>query len=261
MAGLLFRMIKIDRTEVSGTIKGAQVQLVMEGLRTENCTQPKRPQNSDYFKDKMLLIQAQENGLVLDEEQLLFLVGGHDTAVDEDVDESPVQDLALNVDNVFQAGECDAFDSDVDKAPTTQTMFMANLSSADPVYDKASPSYNSDILSKIHEYDNYQDAVCEHHDTHEMHHDVKPNCIVDSNADYTSDSNMITYDQYVKDNAKPVVQTNVSYVPNDVYMMIINEMHKQTAQSVSANKQNKVVNASLTAKLATYKEQVELYER
>ncbi|GKF17087.1 retrovirus-related pol polyprotein from transposon TNT 1-94 [Tanacetum coccineum] len=27
-----------------------------------NCTQPKRPQNSEYFKDKMLLMQAQENG-------------------------------------------------------------------------------------------------------------------------------------------------------------------------------------------------------
>ncbi|GJV90094.1 hypothetical protein Tco_1534032 [Tanacetum coccineum] len=43
---------------------------------------------------------------------------------------------------------------------------------------------------------------------------------------------MIPYDQYVKDNAEPVVQSN-----------------------------NKVVNASLTAELATYKEQVELYER
>ncbi|GKG45021.1 hypothetical protein Tco_0495099, partial [Tanacetum coccineum] len=27
----------------------------------------------------------------------------------------PVQDLALNVDNVFQADDCDAFDSDVDE--------------------------------------------------------------------------------------------------------------------------------------------------
>ncbi|GKE07453.1 hypothetical protein Tco_1399471, partial [Tanacetum coccineum] len=35
--------------------------------------QPKRPQNSEYFKDKMLLMQAQENGVALDEEQLLFL--------------------------------------------------------------------------------------------------------------------------------------------------------------------------------------------
>ncbi|GJX50533.1 hypothetical protein Tco_0277378 [Tanacetum coccineum] len=78
---------------------------------------------------------AQENGVVLDEDQLLFLAGGHVNVVDEDVDKPPVQDLALNVDNVFQADECDAFDSDVDKAPTAQTMFMANLSSADPIYD------------------------------------------------------------------------------------------------------------------------------
>ncbi|GKC55495.1 hypothetical protein Tco_1078240, partial [Tanacetum coccineum] len=114
-----------------------------------NCTQPKRPQNSDYFKDKMLLMQDQENGVVLDEEQLLFIAGGQDNVVDEDVDEQLVHDLALNVDNVFQANDCNAFDSDVDEAPTTQTMFMANLLSADPVYDKASPSYDSDFLSEV----------------------------------------------------------------------------------------------------------------
>ncbi|GJR83621.1 retrovirus-related pol polyprotein from transposon TNT 1-94 [Tanacetum coccineum] len=167
------------------------------GHIARNCTQPKRPQNSEYFKDKMLLMQAQENGVALDEEQLLFLAGGHDNAVDEDVDEQPVQDLALNVDNVFQADDCDAFDSDVDEAPTAQTMFMANLSSADPVYDEVGPSYDSDILSEVHDHDQYQDAVCEHHEEHEMHDDVQPNYVVDSHADYTSDSNMIPYDQYM----------------------------------------------------------------
>nr|GEX18319.1 integrase, catalytic region, zinc finger, CCHC-type, peptidase aspartic, catalytic [Tanacetum cinerariifolium] len=74
--------------------------------------------------------------------------GGQENAIDEDVDEQPVHDLALNVDNVFQADDCDAFDSDVDEALTTQTMFMANLSSADPVYDEAGPSYDSNILFK-----------------------------------------------------------------------------------------------------------------
>nr|GEX60881.1 retrovirus-related Pol polyprotein from transposon TNT 1-94 [Tanacetum cinerariifolium] len=93
------------------------------GHIARNCTQPKRPQNSEYFKDKMLLMQAQENGVALDAEQLLFLAGGPDNAFDDDVDEQPVQDLALNMDNVFQAEDCDAFDSDVDKAPTAQTMF------------------------------------------------------------------------------------------------------------------------------------------
>ncbi|GKC56396.1 hypothetical protein Tco_1083994 [Tanacetum coccineum] len=148
---------------------------------------------------------AQENGVALDEEQLMFIACGQDNAVDEDMDEQPVLDLALNVENVFQADDCDAFDSYVDEAPTAQTMFMANLSSADHVYDEAGPSYNSDILSEVHDHDYYQDAICEHHKAHEMHHDVQPNCIVDSNTNYMSDSNMIMYDQYVKDNAEPVV--------------------------------------------------------
>nr|GEU99984.1 integrase, catalytic region, zinc finger, CCHC-type, peptidase aspartic, catalytic [Tanacetum cinerariifolium] len=193
-------------------------------------TQPKRPQNSEYFKDKMLLMQAQENGVALDEEQLLFIAGRQDNVVDEDVDEQPVQDLALNVDNVFQADDCDAFDSNVDEAPTAQTMFMANLSSANPVYDEAGPSYDSDILSEVHDHDHYQDDVCEHH-------------------------------EYVKDNAVPVIQSNVSSVPNDAYMMILIYMHEQPAQHVSVTTHNNVVDKSLIAELVTYKEQVELYER
>ncbi|GJR14298.1 hypothetical protein Tco_0796950 [Tanacetum coccineum] len=102
-------------------------------------------------------------------------------------------DLALNVDNVFQAYDCDAFDSDVDEAPMAQTMFMANLSSADPIY----VSVHLMILTF------YQ-------------------------------SNMISYEQYVKDNAMLVVQITT---------------------------QNTEIDNSLTAELATYKEQVELYER
>ncbi|GJT61592.1 retrovirus-related pol polyprotein from transposon TNT 1-94 [Tanacetum coccineum] len=203
------------------------------GHIARNCTQPKRPQNSEYFKDKMLLMQAQENGVTLDEEQSLFLAGGLDNAIDEDVDEQPVQDLALNVDNVFQADDCDAYDSDVDDAPTAQTLFMANLSSADPVYDEAGPSYNSDVLSEVQAHDHYQDAVCDHHEEHEMHDDVRPNHVVDSHADYTSDSNMTSYDQYVKDNAIPVVQNNASMVPNDAYVMIDNDLHDSDIRSVS----------------------------
>ncbi|GJX40890.1 hypothetical protein Tco_0255880 [Tanacetum coccineum] len=199
----------------------------------------------------MLLMQAQEKWVVLDEEQLLFIAGGQDNVVDEDVDETPIKDLALNLDNVFQADKCDAFDSDVDEAPTAQTMFMANLSSADPVYDEAGPSYDSDILSEVHDHDNYQDVVCEHHKVHKMHDDVQLNCIVDSDAEYTGDSNMIPYDQYVKENAEPVVQNNVSSVPNDAYIRIINEMHEQAGQCVSVKTQNKVVDTSLTAELET----------
>ncbi|GJT25735.1 hypothetical protein Tco_0895672 [Tanacetum coccineum] len=68
---------------------------------------PKRPQNSDYFKDKMLLMQVQDNGAVLDEEELLFL-----------------------------ADECDTFDSDVNDELTAESIFMANLSSVELANNK-----------------------------------------------------------------------------------------------------------------------------
>nr|GEU33102.1 hypothetical protein [Tanacetum cinerariifolium] len=98
------------------------------------------------------------------------------------------------------ADDCDAFDSNVDEAPTVQTMLMVNLSPAYPVYGEAGPSYDSDILSK-----------------------------------------------YVKDNDVPVVQSSVSSIQNERYMMILNDMYKQPAQHVSVTTQNNVVNNSLSA--------------
>nr|GEV36353.1 retrovirus-related Pol polyprotein from transposon TNT 1-94 [Tanacetum cinerariifolium] len=118
----------------------------------------------------MLLMQAQENGVALDEEQLLFITCGQVNVVDDDVDEQP-------------------------------TLFMATLSSADLVYNPTGPSYDSGILSEVHDHDNYQDVVCELHEVHEMHDHVQPNCVVDSDAEHMSDSNIILYDQYVKENA------------------------------------------------------------
>ncbi|GKC67996.1 retrovirus-related pol polyprotein from transposon TNT 1-94 [Tanacetum coccineum] len=64
----------------------------------------------------------------LDEEKLLFLAGGQTNTFDDEVYEGPVQDMAQNEDNIFQADQCDAFDSDVDEAPIAQTMFIDNLS-------------------------------------------------------------------------------------------------------------------------------------
>ncbi|GKE94317.1 hypothetical protein Tco_1579172 [Tanacetum coccineum] len=246
MAGLWFRMFWVDRTEVKGIMIGEQLQLEVGEFITELAMQIL---NSEYFKDKMLLMQAQENGVVLVEEQLLFIASGQTNTFDDDVDKAPVQDLALNEDNVFEADQCDAFDFDVDEAPTAQTMFITNLSSADPIYDEAGPSYDSDILFE-EDHDNYIDSVGEYHEVHEMQNDVQLNYVVDSDAEYTSDSNIILYEQYMKDNAMQVIQSNVSSVPNDGLMMIINDMHEQAAQCVSINEQTKGVNESLTTEIA-----------
>ncbi|GJX22861.1 hypothetical protein Tco_0227306 [Tanacetum coccineum] len=80
------------------------------------------------------------------------------TNFDDDVD-----DLALNVDHVFKADQCDAFDSDVDEGPTTQTMFMANLTS-----EEARASYDSNIPSKVQDREYDSDCEDKYHEVHEM---------------------------------------------------------------------------------------------
>ncbi|GKA96628.1 hypothetical protein Tco_0818723 [Tanacetum coccineum] len=90
---------------------------------------------------------------LLDEKELLFLAGEQTNTFDAYVDDKPVRDLALNVDNIFQADKCDAFDSDVDVDPTAQSIFMANLSSAGPLNLQVGPS-NASILSEVHDLEN-----------------------------------------------------------------------------------------------------------
>ncbi|GJU14745.1 hypothetical protein Tco_1142711 [Tanacetum coccineum] len=88
-----------------------------------------------------------------------------------DVETTGSRTLGLNVDNVFQADDCDAYDSDIDEAPMTQTMFMENLSSVDPVYDKAGPSYDSDILSE--EQVELYEKTCQEENLKKELHSVK----------------------------------------------------------------------------------------
>nr|GEU92738.1 copia protein [Tanacetum cinerariifolium] len=168
-----------------------------------NCTQPKRPQNFEYFKDKMLLMQAQENGVALDTEQLLFLA-------------------------------------------------------ADPITDEAKQSYDSDILSEVQDHDQYLDYTCAYQEEHVMHDSVQLDHVVDLHADYTGVINMIPYDQYVKENDVSVVHSNASSVLNDTFMMIYDDMCEPFAPSVSKSSRKEVVKNSLTAELATYREQVKL---
>nr|GEU56820.1 integrase, catalytic region, zinc finger, CCHC-type, peptidase aspartic, catalytic [Tanacetum cinerariifolium] len=59
-----------------------------------------------------------------------------------------LRELRTELGILIQADERDAFDSDVDEAPTAQTMFIENISFANVVCDEAGPSYDSNILSE-----------------------------------------------------------------------------------------------------------------
>nr|GEY15112.1 hypothetical protein [Tanacetum cinerariifolium] len=70
------------------------------------------------------------------------------------------------------------------------------------------------------------EAACAHHEDHMMHDSVQLDYVVDSHADCTSDSNIIMYDQYVKDNEVPVVHSDVSSVLTDAFMMIYDDIQR-----------------------------------
>nr|GEZ90147.1 hypothetical protein [Tanacetum cinerariifolium] len=65
-------------TSVPGGAPGKQRVIVCynckgEGHMSKQCTKPKRKRIAEWFKDKVLLVQAQANGQVLQEEELEFL--------------------------------------------------------------------------------------------------------------------------------------------------------------------------------------------
>ncbi|GJZ17780.1 retrovirus-related pol polyprotein from transposon TNT 1-94 [Tanacetum coccineum] len=154
-----------------------------------------------------------------------------------DVDDTPRMMLALNVDHSFEAMNEMHSTLMVDGVPHFTTMFHEV---------KHSPHLKIQSTMKPG-----------HHKTRIIHLSY----VVDSDADYTSDSNIIPYDQYVEDNEEHVVQSDVSSVQNDALMSILDEMHEQSVQSMSANKQDMVVNDSVTSELARYKELVGEYEK
>ncbi|GKA63955.1 retrovirus-related pol polyprotein from transposon TNT 1-94, partial [Tanacetum coccineum] len=88
-----------------------------EGHMSKQCTKPKKKRDDSWFKEKVLLIQAQAHDQILNEEELAFLA-------DLDIPE-------------------DAYDSDCDELNTVKVALMVNLS-----------HYGLDALAEVHNHDN-----------------------------------------------------------------------------------------------------------
>ncbi|GJR23261.1 integrase, catalytic region, zinc finger, CCHC-type containing protein [Tanacetum coccineum] len=79
---------KGNATSLKGNTTSGQARVVKyyncqgEGHMARQCTQPKRPRNVAWYKEKAMLTEAQEAGQILDEEQLTFLANLGILAVD-----------------------------------------------------------------------------------------------------------------------------------------------------------------------------------
>nr|GEX39205.1 probable NADH dehydrogenase [ubiquinone] 1 alpha subcomplex subunit 5, mitochondrial [Tanacetum cinerariifolium] len=199
---------------------------------------------SEWFKEKMQLAQAQEARVALDEEHIAFL---EDKG--EIVDSDPAsQALTTNV--IFQTDGINAFDSNVDEAPTESASFMANLS-----------DYGLDVLFEVPNYNTYHDNIVFEHNVQEMQYSDQPVIDDDLNIEITSDINVISYDQYIKESEYELVQSNASPVQQYAMIMsVIEEMSNQVAKSNAVNQENKTVNESLIAELERCKDQIKNFK-
>nr|GEW55833.1 retrovirus-related Pol polyprotein from transposon TNT 1-94 [Tanacetum cinerariifolium] len=98
--------------------------IILQGLPPEVyalCTKPKRMRDEAWFKEKVLLVQAQANGQVLHEEELEFLA-------DSGIAETPSTQYVVTNNAAYQADDLDAYDSDCDELNSAKIALMANLS-------------------------------------------------------------------------------------------------------------------------------------
>nr|GFB34961.1 hypothetical protein [Tanacetum cinerariifolium] len=79
-----------------------------EGHMAKQCTKPKRKCDAEWFKDKVLLVQAQANGQVLQEEELDFLA-------DPGMAESSTNQSVVTTNAAYQADDLDAYYSECDE--------------------------------------------------------------------------------------------------------------------------------------------------
>ncbi|GJY66872.1 retrovirus-related pol polyprotein from transposon TNT 1-94 [Tanacetum coccineum] len=218
-----------------------------EGHVSRQCKEKKRVKDSQYFKDKMLLMEAKEKGTVLDAEVKAFLVDVECTAPYD-------QPLAITTTNMFEVSHEDAYDSDVDEGPHAAATFMANLSSTSGTNGATTSQVNEVHTDANQIFDNVNHLL-----THEMHQEEH----LDSDVESVIDDNTISYHQYQLDNEVQDVPTEVSSAPPGEISMItiLDDLRTQLDRHLKVNQEQSLVNDSLRAELARRKQEMVSLER
>ncbi|GJX70874.1 hypothetical protein Tco_0308045 [Tanacetum coccineum] len=155
------------------------------------CTKPKRKRDDLWFKDKVLLVQAQANGQILHEEELAFLTN-------PGIAEGQATQTVITYNASYQADDLDAYDSDCGELNTAKVALMANLS-----------HYGSDALAEVHNHDNVDNNMI-NQAVQAMPSSEQSNVVNHSETKITSDSNIIPYSQYMIESQHEAVQNSNS---------------------------------------------------
>ncbi|GJT41680.1 reverse transcriptase domain-containing protein [Tanacetum coccineum] len=179
-----------------------------EGHMSKQCTKPKRKRDDSWFKDKVLLVQAQANGQILHEEELAFLA-------DPGIAEGQATQTVITHNAAYQADDLDAYDSDCDELNTAKVALMANLS-----------HYGSDALAEVHNHDNVDNNMI-NQAVQAMPSSEQSNVVNHSETEITSDSNIIPYSQYMIESQQAAVQNSNSSAQQDALILSLERYKEQ----------------------------------
>ncbi|GJW57017.1 copia protein [Tanacetum coccineum] len=171
-----------------------------EGHMVKQCTQPKRPRSSAWFKEKFMLDEVHKAGQILDEEQLAFIA-------DPGIAEVQVAQQTIPQNSSFQTEDLDAYDSNCDDISLAKAVLMENLSSCDP-----------DVLFEVPYYDSYPNDMI-NQDVQEMAYYEQTHIADYPDKEINSDSNIIPYSQYMKESQDVGIQDTNSSAPNELLVL------------------------------------------
>nr|GFA85294.1 hypothetical protein [Tanacetum cinerariifolium] len=178
-----------------------------EGNMSKQCTKPKWKRDEAWFKDKLLLVQAQVNGQVLHEEEFEFLA-------DPRIAETQSTQYVITNNAAYQAYDLDAYDSNCHEINSATIALMANLS-----------HYGYDNLAEVHNQDNMTNNVI-YQDVQATLTSEQSNILNQSEAEITTDSNIISYSQYMNESQYTTVQNSSSPAQQDDLILSVIEQLK-----------------------------------
>nr|GFA19919.1 hypothetical protein [Tanacetum cinerariifolium] len=183
---------------------------------------------------------SQANRQVLHEEELEFLA-------DLGIPETQSTQYVVTNNVAYQADNLDAFDSDCNEINSAKIALMANLS-----------HYGSDNLAEVHNQENMTNNVI-YQDVQVTSTSEQSNILNQSETKITSDSNFISYSQYMNESQYTTVQNSSSPAQqDDLILSVIEQIKTQVVNCTKINQDNKNVNEFFTSELKRYKDQVRI---
>ncbi|GJX85567.1 hypothetical protein Tco_0336341 [Tanacetum coccineum] len=223
-------------------------QVTMQGRQTQsyrgNCTKGNAT-GAGVIRDTRNSTEAR---VELDAEQLALLVDARKSV------DSRIDAYTLTTNDIFQTDGIKSFDSNCDEVHVTQATFVANLS-----------YYGSDVLSEVPNCKTYHDNTVFEQNVQKMQDCEQAAFVDDSNIEFTNESNMISYEQYLKENESEVVHSTPSPDQQEsIIMSVIEEMSNQVSKWNTDNQENKLyidsqlreVIVNRNAKVADFENQI-----